>query len=765
MSRISKIEDDSVAIGVAAKGNVKVSMIVKPKKKPPKLTSSTVNSFMTKVSGRMNKAQAIKRALPELELVDEIYRSSIMNPRDYTSSAPSIRTTNVPLDDRGVSAALALLNEHFNSHLQLEERMTTSISEALFDYGSYNLAVLPVSLMSDIISATQGKVFGTESFKSTMTGYNKSIGLVTPDHDKKLGVEILDNVRLLAGPRLADISRANTSNMAYGIESIESVSISMPEEIEGEIHPMVLKIPHDAILPVHSPSDPADHLSYYVLIDENGYPISRINDGTMDEAINKLNRNSSTTDQNNDAIIQASKLLGMSGGSKELSKDDLMGMYIDNIDEMVLKARSGTGDDGSIVVGRPVEVYSVMMARALANKSTKMIYIDKRLVSYMAYDYTSDGIGFSLMDKVSKYSGMRILSLAARFKAYIANSIANQELNITLDENTIDPGKDVSDIITEFVSMTSQAMNIDVTSVDDGLTSLQRAGITVNVDGGEAFPKTKTTLVDKARDMAVPDDAMDDYLRELQYQGLRMPIEIVDSAKESEFATGIAMQHKLLAKRIMGLQKITTANWTEFTRMYTRLNNVLITAMQEALDAEKSKVILSDIVNNLYVHLPEPDTSRTETNTEAIEAMRGVINLAVRSKMNPDALGDLLQGDTMPDSIEPLLEAVTDIMLGDWIQDNNIMPSMDDMFDPNSETNFVERLKANLDKVGPMIVDILSSGLKADRKADKKISKLEEKLDQQDEEPEETPDEEPTDDATVDDNSESTEGDDELTDF
>lgn len=735
MTRVTKIEDQTVTTGIALKGKISIGTITKPTKGNKVPTSSTINSYLSKVSGRMNRSQAIKRALPELELVDEIYRSSIMNPKDYTVSVPDIRVTDVPLDDRGVVAAMDILNTHFADHIKLEERMSISISEALFDYGSYNLAVLPVSLMGDVVTAVNGRSFGNESLKQTITGYDNPLGQCKSKTNAKLKVSISDNIKLLTGPRLADISRDTQTRISYGLESIESISIRMPEQIDGEIHPMVLKLPHDAVLPVHAPSDPSDHLSYYILLDENGYPISRINDGTMDEAISKINSNSSTSDQNNSAIIQASKLLGMTGGGRTMSKDELMGMYIEQIDSMVAEARSEAGDNTSIVVGRPVEVYSVMMARALANKSTKMIYIDRRLVSYMAYDYTADGIGFSLMDKVAKYSGMRILSMAARFKAYIANSIANQELNITLDENTVDPGKDVADIITEFVSMTSQAMDLDITSIDDGLTSLQRAGITVNVDGGEAFPMTKTTLIDKARDMPVPDDEMDDYLKRQQFQGLHMPVEIVDSAQESEFATGIAMQHKLLAKRIMGLQKITKANWTHFTKQYTRLNNVLLSSMKAALSAERSKVDISTLLDNLYVHLPEPDTSRNETSKEAIESVREVILMAVRSKLNPDALGALFKGDNMPDSIEPLLESITDVMLGDWIQDNNILPNMSDLFDPESETNFVERLKRTLKDMGPMVSKVLDTAMRTDDKVDDRVEKLEAKLEEEPEEP------------------------------
>lgn len=490
-------------------------------------------------------------------------------------------------------------------------------------------------------------------------------------------------------------------------------------EAFAEINPIVINPPMESVIPVHVPGEPHRHVGYYIAIDSRGNPISRSKDSNFFKELNDRLKVATLNKSDSDYITAA---LGYSTKTSEIELDPLLSAYEEKLECALREAVERGVHNDTVEISAPGEFYRTMFSRQLAMTKTSFIYIPEEMMTYFAFNYNAIGCGVSLLEKTKLYSSLRAILLFANVMAGVKNSVAKRILTITLDEHDTDPQATVETVLNEFISLQTKDLPLGELNPSGIVDSLQRAGIQIKIDGGEIFPNTALDLEETQRDRAVPDTDLEENLKFMQYAGLGVAPETIDSARESDFATGITKTNLLQSKRVLVWQKKYTSDLSDFAHKYIYAGGPLYATIKELYDADKdrNKASLQEVIESIAVELPQPDTASIESQMEAYEAYSGFVELAVNAYVSDEMVDSMLGGEHVMNSIDNVRQTIISYLKRQYMRKQNMLPELSNLF-TNEEFDPVPGITQTNDDVMKIASKILAKLKKSEWKADRKV--------------------------------------------
>lgn len=601
---------------------------------------STLQRLSEGVTNDVNDVANLFQLLPDIRLAMQIYVSSVLSPKDMSTSKFSYTTAAGTFQSELSGALTEVIRQYFDVDYNIGSIAPSIVEDGLFFTGSYPLLVLPESSV-DLIINGRARV-SNESISSLMTdaGTLRPIGFLgnpasktaasrsavglealasyyrvsTEEYDPTVRfngedalITVVDNPDTVKLARLQERVRAeavqdrirNWSTIKVGTESqvqsytyraprqqAEPVVMATPAPMVGRPtvgHPLVLKLSSESVIPVHVPSNPEEHLGYFILIDPtNGSPIAR---ATEQDYYTQLQTNLSNSQSMASSMIQNVKrqAYGTSDTTTRLETEELERAYGDLL-EAELDGRLSAGLYGQTVkVSRPQEVYRVMLARTLASMRTQLLYVPAEMMTYIAFDYDLNGIGVSMLAQSKILGGMRAMMLFANTMASVKNSIGRTLLNIELDPNDPDPTATVEMLVHEYARVNQGAYPLSTTNAQDIISYFQQAGTEIQVSGNTGYPQTKVVIEDSQSNRAKPDPELEDSLRKRHLMSMDLNPEMVDASYNAEFATSIVSNNLLFAKRVKIVQQKLTAGIKDFVCKYTLASETLMERLREVI--------------------------------------------------------------------------------------------------------------------------------------------------------------------------------------
>lgn len=710
----------SSGVIVEQKNNTK-----KKKQLPPK---TAIDKIVSDTASRANDNLGMQELLPDLKLAKRILIPSILSPKDLTTTKLTVEINTEDLEFTPPATLGETIANHLRTRYPLEAKLYSILEETLFDYGSYVLAVIPETSLETLVKA--GRLTGMESVEDFVNknpkAFNK-LGILSPKSPDLKYVSITDNINAVKMREVHRSAMQSTIAQRVGLENYlpsPLASLNVKGASARENNPLVLKLTSESVIPVHVPGDSSDHLGYYVVLDGNGRPVRKTKDS---DQLNNL-RKEIKRSTNNSAAGNLINLTGVKMGSGDAAKnpDLFIENYIDMIDgELHSQLKDGVYGD-EVEVSRPNDVYRLMLQRVLQKKKSQLLYIPVEMASYFAFQYNSMGIGKSLLEDTKVFGSLRAVLMFAEVMAGIKNSVGHTRLNITLDEDDPDHQATVESVLQQFAALQSDKLPIQSLNSSDIVKALQRASIDVNIDGGEAFPGTKTDVEDLSRDIPAPDTTISETLRRYQYSGLGIPPEIVDNAMEGELATVVVSRNLLFAKQVMEMQDTFCVQLTKFVKMYTRASGELIEEIKTALREEKiedSNENVNVIMDALRVTLPSPDLARVRNQIEAFDEYSDAIDKLVEIYVTEDMLGDILEGDVDARSLSSIRVSVAAMLKRDWVRRQNIFTDVIDAFD-DEQSPIDGKIKAHNKAILKVVKNVMLSALREEDKITDRIDKL-----------------------------------------
>ena len=701
---------------------------------PQHLVTQVANKTATNVVDSENMMQL----LPDLELAKQVLVSSILSPNDLISTA---LTYGSSADDLGEVKGLLVdvIKDYFENSYKIKTLLPRMLEEALFTKGAYPVAVIPESSIDEAINST-GRVT-LESLKDELTANDELVnygilgnaksqatsgklnfGLESYDtrtpyiaEVPNLHLSVTDNISVLKFPRLHEKLVADRVQDAYAKKqmSMELYSSTKPDtEVARESlyrprnfnftpvltvktlsqlekptvgHPLVMTLPTESVIPVHVPSAPEEHIGYFVVIDKHGNPVRA--SSTQDFYADLSYNTGAIRDMSSQLLAQTRRA---SEGRKQNSSDEIalldeaMQMYTDVVENDLLSRLQNGVYGENVKVSRPTEIYRMMFARACSRMMTQLVFIPQSLMTYIAFDYNSYGVGKSLLESTKILGSIRAMLLFANTVAAIKNSVNHVAVNIELDPADPSPDRTVEFLMGEYAKTRQASYPIGASSPVDIVNYLQNAGVEVVTSGHPGYPETKVTVEDKQASHTKVDTDLDEMLKKRQLMSVGMAPETVDLSMNVDFATSVVSSNVLLAKRAMVYQVVFTSHLVDHMQKFTCNSKVLMDALREIIDNNRNLLtqtkastdsIAMYFINSLTLSLPEPDLAQVEMQMAAFENYTKGLDATLPAFVSSEMFDSSLMGD-VANAIPQTIAILKAQFQRQWLQSNNVMPEL-----------------------------------------------------------------------------------------
>lgn len=550
--------------------------------------------------------------------------------------------------------------------------------------------------------------------------------------------DVVDNFEILKQPLINEtINKARMSKILknkLGLESYVNNSVTNMLYKSGQMgtdelvffkdarstyrktvgSPLVMNWPSESIVVLHVPGDETKHVGYLGLVDEDGYPVSMNSPGSnLNSAYSSLSNNQQSLSNVNNGNMLSSMLItkakkNLQDTSAMPGLDNLAALY-NSIVEKDLKNRIKNGVlKGDIDLDTTTEVFRIMLARALSNKFTRLVYLPKELVTYFAFKYHSNGVGKSYLDDLRVMTSIRAMLLFSRVMAKIKSSINITTVNMTLDPNDPDPLKTIEIAMHDIAKVRQQSMPLGLNNPNDLVEWITKAGIEFTFEGHPGLPQTKLDFDTRSIQHIEPDNELDDLLRKQSYMSMGCSPEQIDNAYSGQFATTDLLSNVLSCKRISNLQRIYVRHLTDYFRkiilndgeIISELKRIVLSneqlILKTATDNEKEiynnnrdlyiSIVVNKFVNNFTVELPKPDLDSMESQIVSFDQYIEVLDKAIPAYINSEFLNSDIAGE-ISSNVDTIISTIKYYYIRKWLSNNGFLPELNDIVSLDSESN------------------------------------------------------------------------------
>ena len=705
----------------------------KKQHRPSFSNTNVLQELSEKINKSISDNESLFEILPDIELAMSFLISAILSPKDLLNCELNYTLEHTSLSKESIAGVISTIETYFKKNYNLLSLLPRVLQDALFLTGSYPLLILPETKIDEIINTDCS--ISKEAYSSTKKSFHKPLGFLSTIKSSNKYLSISDNFNILKKPWLErklqdekineilqnhtvsmEKNKLNTFKRKYTHVPVTVLNTSIEDTI-GE--PIVIKLASESIIPVYTAGDPTHHVGYFILLDNDGYPIN----GKRDRQTYEQLQHRLTTDANSELReqIRQTKLAIFGYNTSDYKSNDFNAeIYSKLVEKELLEAIDNGVFEGAVELSNMIEISKIMMARALHKKETTLLFVPEQLVTYIAFDYNKDGIGKSLLENTRILSSLRSVLLFSNVLASIKNSVPRTGVKIDLDETDPNPRETVEFLLNEFTKNHNQAFPIGLTNPADIVDAIQRSSIDVAVSGNTAYPETTLDITDKTRSVAKPDTELENQLRRRHYMAMGLPPEIIDADMNVDFATTVIASNAMVAKKVSIYQYQLCDKLVDFVKKYIFSSQSLIESINKAIGSkastDKQKEIFNEAINALRISLPAPDQTKIEQQITAFELYSTGLEKMLQAYYSPDLVSRLIPSE-LEDAIMPTFNCVKSYYQRLWMQHNNIfseLSALTDISDPETKLQMDiiqdDHINALLETVGELMIKIKKSG-------------------------------------------------------
>lgn len=773
------------------------------RKKPGDINIPEIGRATTE---KVKNNEDILELFPDIELAIRILVSSILSPNDMVGSKLTFEAPDINIPISVKQSIVDVMKRYIDKNYKLEEHLYTMVKEALFTKGAYIEAIIPEASVDDVIHQIEhNKIVSLESF---ITYYKSSTSNGTTTHISSTNINIDHNVMLSnnaiakienisqedllieidTDPKILNITNAvmlanehlSYKNLFKGDEPIDmsqedaldkifkdnstmkfkdTVEVPTGDDASRKSigRPMIMKLPTEAVIPVHVVNNPSKHLGYFVILDENGVPIN------MDNTLNqKFQGNdlytfeeSQSTKQFN--LVQKAKNALTTLTKKDPTLSDLESIYSSVVENMI-RDKIRKGAYGELAeVRNEAEIYRTMFSRALKAQKTKILYLPADLVSYYAFDYRDNGTGRSLIEKSSILFSVRSILLFTKLMAQLKNSVTVTNVDATIEDDDPDPESTMNSIISNAMKTRQTLLPFGVTNLDDLVEWSHSVGFRFNFQGA-GLPNMKLDVTDVQSSKVVPDDSLDENIRKFIYMSFGLTAEMLDAAYQVDYATTLVSNNILFAKYITQLQTVLNSLNRKHVQklclndpiLQAELKNEILNNISNIKDNIKKEIkvdsdsidklnvntivnyILKKFINGIEVRLPTPEVSEADSLNKALSVYMDNLDKYLDVIMSDSNLPSAYLGQ-LGGQMGNIKQIFKSMLVKRWMGENNYLPEINEAITRDVDGTMVFDIANEFDSyiasLGEVMEPVLKKLAKTKNKNDKKLEKPLQELD------------------------------------
>ncbi len=476
---------------------------------------------------------------------------------------------------------------------------------------------------------------------------------------------------------------------AYSMDDV--LHIEPSEDVESNDIPLYKHVPHEAMFVVHSPGRPDKHEGYFLVMDMTGNPVS------IDDELDMYMPTYSGAYGNSASESAMAGQANYAGGNLELgysgfASNSIMGRRLSDKSALFTKLmdgkikkllRTGYFKTRDLTISKKNELMGIMFSRLCSNKQTQMVYVPATLLTYVAFDYDDSGNGQSLIIKHKNIGVLNSILTLANTLAAVNNTIDYKKIRMTFDDDEIDFNKVTEQVAGNLSRHTtlnaSRLMNTDVNTQID---YLGHAGYQWEFDQHPHFPGTQVSIEHLDRERTVPDPDTVEKNEAMLIQALGSTPEVVDMARNVEFASSYFQSNLQAARRAIADQKVLTKFLDKFIKCYILNAPVVLKWMITTIDKKRSDIpeikgfktvdIVREFVKSISVELPRPDMVKVELLDGAIQAQEKLVENILKYTIGEEALDGSDVGENLEETLNAYRRKLKALIMREWMANNNM---------------------------------------------------------------------------------------------
>lgn len=464
--------------------------------------------------------------------------------------------------------------------------------------------------------------------------------------------------------------------------------------------PLRIKIPSEAVIPVYPPGDPKNHRGYFVLVDADGNWVTRSGTDTSTQGLQSLINNQNTTNSLTSLMLDKTKR-SLSDNQQDTVIDQMLEIYSSIVENDMLSRLKNGVYGTKMELAKDREWERIMLARALAGKMTRLVYMPAELITYYAYDYHDNGVGKSYLDKVKMLTSLRAVLLFSKIMAEMKSAINVTKVDVTIDPEDPDPKKTIEVASHDVLKLREAYFPLGVNNPVDLVQWIQRAGIMMSFKGHPGLPETSFDFSVQNLQHQVPASETQDDLRKQTFSTFGLTPEQIDNSFGPDFATTAIQNNVMFAKRISLLSDTTSKHLSSDVQNICTSDPILRRDLIKVLKESKEEFVkglseedaakfaedadrfiyhyLDDIVANIWVDLPKPNMNSIKDHSESFVAYRSFIDEVLNSYFSDEVFSQPIDGE-IASHVTELKNFWKHFFLRQWLADEGAVPEIAEIF-------------------------------------------------------------------------------------
>jgi hypothetical protein len=664
-----------------------------------------------KIEERKFDADQIRELMPEIEQAEAIMIPSILSPNDLQEGSLSFTLEGVDINEASTNKILELFYNHFNDLYNINNKASEWLKSPLYGAGSTPIMIVPPSsikalvekenvvsveqLILKIDSVWENKIYtkgrqvsGVESLSldseltielkkyiKDVSGDNKN-KRNRQDNDTKISqldeahvgtierffIDSMKDNKILSfhedptvvglcslkrsvQQKKIDATLKSTFKTFASINYKKENVLELPivEDISENLgNPALLELPPEAVIPIHIPGNPKEHLGYFILLDEFGNPVKA----------------SMTKKENDYGDLLSSSHSTMMGGKSDFRS--IMNMYsnvhgqvvskiYENLlDKYLIKQIENVGLD-NVDISKNDAVVSCMMRRLFENKSTRVLFVPKELLTYICFAYNDDGTGKSKLDGIKFIMSLRITLMMSRIMAAMEDAINKHKITINFDEKVANPLALMTKIRNKFIESKKLNLSYHPSTIMKSLADKSIMMVPKNIPGLSEF---EVDNENGSTTSTRPDSELSDELANMTNLGLGVPPSALNHLSEDEYAKSVATTNLFFSNTIRKYQETYCSFLKNIISTYGYYSKPLRDGIKEILkssinaenkeeqelDQQKTEELVSNIIDKISISLPKPNIAPDKAQYAELNEFKGMIDEILSTIYPPELL-------------------------------------------------------------------------------------------------------------------------------
>ena len=705
------------------------------------IQKQTMDRVSRQISQDQTDNDAMMQLNPDLELVETVMVGNILSPKDLGDTRLTWAVDPVLFDSEIARLLIEPVEEHFQRDYKIDDRLDLVLREIMFRKGAAVHIVLPENTLDHLVNGSRDVSMESYANLRQRMSQGEPLGFLGHPTNASIALEswdtrvdhcnrvrgdanllVTDNFNVLKSPsmggklramRIAD--RLNKHRVALETEHAEEIRtynwtnadiekiyqrnrngntehaqvITSPQYMDRKSvgHPLALLPPMESVIPVYMHGRPHEHIGYFLLVDQHGYPISKDSSRDFYGELQSSWKGGQSQDNNSEILRLTREAMGANASKQDYEVDEIQKTYSSIIvNELHNRLRNGDYDQ-ELELGLSEELQRIMLFRSWEQKCTQLVFIPAELCTYMAFNFNANGVGETLLARSKMIATMRSTLLMADTVGGMRNAVGRKKVNITLDPDDPDPEQTISNIQSAIMEQAHRGFPLAAPDPTQAMDHLIRSGFdfAINTNGAD-YAETKVEYDDYNTQQNAGNPDLQDRLRRMHISGMGVHPEKVDPMSSPDFATSLTQNDLVFSRRVRAYQKAFTEFLIKFIRTYVHHSSILRQKMAKAIIKNRKLLspeqqeqpmdeIIDSFVSALEVTLPAPDNTQHEKQSEAFRAYNDLLDSSLEAYITPDLFPDEILGG-VAGVADKILNHVKAYFKRQWLTQNNVMPEL-----------------------------------------------------------------------------------------